>query len=82
MSRVQLALNVKTTDEVALATTRLNGEGLETQVEEQTTCCFAVQDKVWVQGLNNEPWEVYTVLSDAPTMKLIPVSGDSGTCCS
>jgi hypothetical protein len=30
-----------------------------------TTCCYALQDKVWVTGPGGEPWEVYTVLADA-----------------
>ena len=47
------------------ATARLAGQGLETDIEEQTTCCFAVQDKVWVSGPDEERWEVYTVLADA-----------------
>ena len=76
-----LGVEVESTDLVADATRRLSGAGLETEIEEQTTCCFAVQDKVWVHGPDNEPWEVYTVLADAPVMKLIPVTGDSDTCC-
>ena len=46
----------------------LQAEGLPTTVEEQTSCCYAVQDKVWVHGPDAEPWEVYTVLADAPAM--------------
>jgi hypothetical protein len=30
-----------------------------------TTCCYALQDKVWVTGPGGEPWEVYTVLADS-----------------
>ena len=59
-----LGVEVETTDEVAAATTRLSGAGLDTRVQEQTTCCYAVQDKVWVNGPGGEPWEVYTVLAD------------------
>ena len=29
------------------------------------SCCFAVQDKVWVDAPDGEPWEIYTVLADA-----------------
>jgi len=77
-----LGVEVESTDAVAQATQRLSNEGLETKVEEETTCCFAVQDKVWVNGPDGEPWEVYTVLSDANVMKLIPVTGsDSGSVC-
>ena len=77
-----LGVEVESTDAVTQATQRLSNEGLETKVEEETTCCFAVQDKVWVNGPDGEPWEVYTVLSDANVMKLIPVTGsDSGSVC-
>ncbi|CAB4596580.1 MAG: ArsI/CadI family heavy metal resistance metalloenzyme [Actinomycetes bacterium] len=70
-----LGVEVATTDEVAAATQRLRGEGLLADVEEQTTCCYAVQDKVWVHGPDAEPWEVYTVLADAPVMHEVPVAG-------
>jgi catechol 2,3-dioxygenase-like lactoylglutathione lyase family enzyme len=60
-----LGVEVASTDEVAAAQGRLAGEGLATTVEEQTECCFALQDKVWVNGPGGEPWEVYTVLADA-----------------
>src|ERR1700735_3044991 len=43
-----LGVEVETPDEVAESTGRLRDAGLETKVEERTTCCFAVQDKVWV----------------------------------
>ncbi|MFC5993871.1 ArsI/CadI family heavy metal resistance metalloenzyme [Pseudonocardia hispaniensis] len=61
-----LGIEVETTDEVHAATERLSGLGLFTQVEDDTTCCYALQDKVWVHGPGREPWEVYTVKADAP----------------
>jgi catechol 2,3-dioxygenase-like lactoylglutathione lyase family enzyme len=76
-----LGVEVESTDAVAQATQRLSSEGLETTVEEETTCCYAVQDKVWVNGPDGEPWEVYTVLADANAMKLIPVTGSGSVCC-
>lgn len=60
-----LGVEVEHTDQVTAATARLSGEGLPTDVEEKTTCCYAVQDKVWVTGPGHERWEVYTVLADA-----------------
>ena len=60
-----LGVEVESTEEVKAATTRLTEEGLATAVEENSECCYAVQDKVWVRGPGNEPWEVYTVLADA-----------------
>jgi len=60
-----LGVEVSSTDEVSAAQARLAGEGLATAMEEQTHCCYAVQDKVWVDGPGGEPWEIYTVLADA-----------------
>jgi catechol 2,3-dioxygenase-like lactoylglutathione lyase family enzyme len=69
-----LGVEVASSDEVGEAIERLRAEGLLTDVEENTTCCYAVQDKVWVHGPDGEPWEVYTVLADAPVMRPIPVT--------
>jgi catechol 2,3-dioxygenase-like lactoylglutathione lyase family enzyme len=73
-----LGVEVETPDEVTAATGRLSDTGLETEVEEQTTCCYAVQDKVWVSDPDGAPWEVYTVLADAPAET--GIAGD-GSCC-
>jgi catechol 2,3-dioxygenase-like lactoylglutathione lyase family enzyme len=62
-----LGVEVESTDEVMSAAARARGEELSTEVQESTTCCFAVQDKVWVQGPDNA-WEFYTVLADAPVL--------------
>jgi len=69
-----LGVEVESTEQVRAATARLAGQGLDTAVQEATTCCYAVQDKVWVQGPGAEQWEVYTVLADAPEIT-------SGKCC-
>jgi len=60
-----LGVEVGSTAEVSAATARFAGQGLATETEEGTTCCYAVQDKVWVTGPGGERWEVYTVLADA-----------------
>jgi predicted enzyme related to lactoylglutathione lyase len=60
-----LGVEVMTTDEVRAATVHLVDHGCATTVEEGTTCCHAVQDKVWVDGPDGAQWEVYTVLADA-----------------
>jgi len=61
-----LGVEVETTDEVNDATARLSELGLFTQVEDDTTCCYALQDKVRFHGPGAEPWEVYIVKADAP----------------
>jgi catechol 2,3-dioxygenase-like lactoylglutathione lyase family enzyme len=73
-----LGVEVESPDEVGATAGRLSDEGLETDVEEQTTCCYAVQDKVWVSDPDGVPWEVYTVLADAPAVT--GIAGD-GSCC-
>jgi catechol 2,3-dioxygenase-like lactoylglutathione lyase family enzyme len=82
-----LGVEVETTDLVNTAHHRLADAGLATRPEDETTCCYAVQDKVWVTGPGEEPWEVYTVKSDAcadlegkTSLDLSQVAGD-GTCC-
>ena len=55
------------TDEVAAAQARLAGEGLATATETNVSCCYAVQDKVWVDDPDGAPWEIYTVLDDSDT---------------
>jgi catechol 2,3-dioxygenase-like lactoylglutathione lyase family enzyme len=77
-----LGVEVETTDEVTAATGRLGELGLFTTVENDTTCCYALQDKVWVHGPGAEPWEVYTVKADAPDATSIHPAGstDAGNC--
>ncbi len=59
-----LGVEVDTSEQVAEAATRLTGEGLQTATEDEVACCYARQDKVWVDGPSGEPWEIYTVLAD------------------
>jgi catechol 2,3-dioxygenase-like lactoylglutathione lyase family enzyme len=73
-----LGVEVETPEEVREATHRLASEGLVPEVQESTTCCYAVQDKAWVNDPDGAPWEVYTVLADAPAET--GLAGD-GTCC-
>lgn len=76
-----LGVEVASTDEVTEATTRLAAAGLATAPEENTTCCYAVQDKVWVNDPDGAPWEVYTVLADAPAEVVTPGTVGESACC-
>ena len=60
-----LGVEVFSTDDVTAAQARLAGDGLATATEENVTCCYAVQDKVWVDDPDGAPWEIYTVLGDS-----------------
>jgi catechol 2,3-dioxygenase-like lactoylglutathione lyase family enzyme len=63
-----LGIEVPGTDAVEAEQARLAGAGLASVEERDTTCCYARQDKFWVQGApNGERWEIYTVLEDSPT---------------
>ncbi len=71
-----LGVEVVTTEEVTAAADRLAAEGLSTATEEDTACCYAVQDKVWVTGPGSEPWEVYVVKADSDIL-----DKDAGSVC-
>jgi len=73
-----LGVEVATPEEVRAATTQLGDQGCATSVEESTTCCYAVQDKVWVDGPDGARWEVYTVLADAESPEGM---NGGGMCC-
>ena len=62
-----LGVEVESSEQVHSEIARLAGEGMFTEEEIGTTCCFATQDKVWVTGPGGERWEVYTVLADSET---------------
>jgi catechol-2,3-dioxygenase len=59
-----LGIEVESAEEVAHAAGRLSGRGMPTDLHENTTCCHALQDKVWVDDPDHVPWEIYTVLAD------------------
>lgn len=62
-----LGVEVADTGIVEAEQTRLAAAGLAAVEERGTTCCYARQDKFWVQGApDGERWEVYAVLEDAP----------------
>lgn len=65
-----LGVEVFSTDEVNAAAQYLADEGLAVDVESAATCCYAVQDKVWVSGPDGARWEVYTVRRDVDQSSL------------
>lgn len=62
-----IGVEVDSPDEVAAAIRRASSDGLDQEIQERVSCCYAVQDKTWVQGPDNA-WELYTVLADAPDL--------------
>lgn len=78
-----LGIEVESIDDVASAKDRLTQAGLATATEEKVACCYAVQDKVWVDDPDGAPWEVYTVLADVemPGGQLRDVTPSDALCC-
>ena len=75
-----LGVEVESTDVVDAEQTRLAADGLASVDERGTTCCYAKQDKFWVQGTpGGESWEIYTVLADSPTFDA-PMDTGPGCC--
>jgi lactoylglutathione lyase len=75
-----LGVEVESSETVHGEIARLAGEGLLTEEEIGTTCCFATQDKVWVTGPAGERWEVYTVLADSESFGASPEPCCAGGC--
>ena len=74
-----LGVEVSDVDSVDAEQTRLAEAGLASVDERDTTCCYAKQDKFWVQGApDGENWEIYTVLADSPTFY---AGGHDEQCC-
>jgi catechol 2,3-dioxygenase-like lactoylglutathione lyase family enzyme len=62
-----LGIEVESSEKVVAASDRLKQSHLAVRAEPQTTCCYALQDKIWVSDPDGDEWEVYTVLQDSPT---------------
>jgi catechol 2,3-dioxygenase-like lactoylglutathione lyase family enzyme len=74
-----LGVEVADTGAVDAEQRRLTAAGLASLDERGTTCCYAEQDKFWVQGSpSGERWEIYTVLADSQTFGCAP--GEDGSC--
>ena len=74
-----LGVEVPDTSTVGAEQARLAGAGLASSAQAETTCCYAAQDKFWVQGApDGEAWEIYTVLADSHTFY---AEGPGEACC-
>lgn len=83
-----LGIEVEDTGAVDARQARLAAAGLASVDERDVTCCYATQDKFWVQGApDGERWEVYTVLEDSATFGTSPTEAETEAeaeagCCS
>ncbi len=71
-------IQVKSVAEVHAAAERFQAAGCKVMQEEATTCCYAVQDKVWVADPDGHKWEVFVVMNSDAKDELYEQSG----CCS
>jgi catechol 2,3-dioxygenase-like lactoylglutathione lyase family enzyme len=61
-------VQVASSEDVAAAWARFKAAGLATTTEENTSCCYALQDKVWVEDPDGNAWEVFVVKGEAAVM--------------
>jgi len=74
-------VQVASTDDVIEAKGRFEAAGLKTFSEEETSCCYAVQDKVWIEDPDGNSWEVFVVKGDADVMGEAPALKTNAACC-
>jgi catechol 2,3-dioxygenase-like lactoylglutathione lyase family enzyme len=73
-----LGVEVDDVERVDAEQLRLTAAGIASTDERESTCCYAKQDKFWVDGTpNGERWEIYTVLADSVTF----AAEGPATCC-
>lgn len=65
-------IQVASTEDVGAAWTRFKAAGLPTLTENDTSCCYALQDKVWVEDPDGNAWEVFVVKGEADQMQSEP----------
>lgn len=88
-----VGVEVEDVEAVGAMIARASDLGMEQEIQEDVSCCFAVQDKTWIKGPENM-WEIYFVKGDAPSMGsdttgIISLSADTvsatpgsnGRCC-
>jgi catechol 2,3-dioxygenase-like lactoylglutathione lyase family enzyme len=74
---VHYGIQVQSSAAVIEAIRRFERAGLDVRVEEKTTCCYSVQDKVWAQDPDGNQWEVF-VVTDADAEYAVP---SNAACC-
>jgi catechol 2,3-dioxygenase-like lactoylglutathione lyase family enzyme len=59
-----LGIQLATTEDVLSMRRNWMDAGLDTRDEMQTNCCYALQNKTWVQDPDGNEWEAFVVLED------------------
>jgi catechol 2,3-dioxygenase-like lactoylglutathione lyase family enzyme len=74
-------IQVAGTEDVMEAKNRFEAAALKTRTEENTACCYAVQDKVWIEDPDGNSWEVFVVKADADVMQSEERAPTAAPCC-
>jgi catechol 2,3-dioxygenase-like lactoylglutathione lyase family enzyme len=74
-------VQVESTDDVSSARARLENAGLLTKSETDVACCYAVQDKVWVEDPDGNAWEYFVVKGEAEVMSDRAAEPAAMPCC-
>ncbi len=83
-------IQVSDTATVNAARERLEAAGLSTRTEDNVTCCYAVQDKIWAVDPDGHRWEVFVTHADADVHSIPQLSAttdadpgveDEAPCC-
>lgn len=72
-----MGIQVAATEDVIALREQWAERGLKPREEMQTTCCYALQDKAWVNDPDGNEWEVFVVLED----NLAEAKSEDATCC-
>lgn len=73
-------IQVASTEDVIEARGRFEAAELKTFTEEDTACCYAVQDKVWIEDPDGNSWEVFVVKGEASVMESRPAVKELACC--
>ncbi len=77
-------IQLKSSEMVREETERFQKLGWITETEEQRTCCYAVQDKVWLTDPDGNKWELFVVThydSDKKDDRQSCCEGEQADCC-
>lgn len=70
-----LGIEFENASQVAVETRRIAAAGLEVELDDPHTCCYATQEKGWTKDADGLPWEIYTVVGDTPNFGASPRGG-------
>ena len=74
-------IQVKSAEQLEAMRQRLTNAGMSLEIEKETTCCYAVQDKLWVSDPDGNRWEVFLVLQSNAELRNASKDCCTEDCC-